>query len=69
MNEKDLISLLGGLAEKDLSPGSSIYDHPCSVAIRTLTDKQKEIDALKLKAIKSLSRLNKPLTRKPRGNV
>ena len=36
MNRSELIELLTELALKDLSDGSDIYDHPCSVAIRAI---------------------------------
>ena len=41
MKREELISILEELAEKDLSNGADIYDHPCSVAIREI----KELEA------------------------
>ena len=36
MNINELKELLEEMADKDLSDGSDIYNHPCSVAIRAL---------------------------------
>ena len=47
MNKEELIDLLGEIAEKDLSDGSELSDHPCSLAIRTINKCISDISHLK----------------------
>lgn len=47
MNRKELVELLNEIAEKDLSDGSDIHDHPCTVAVRAINKCFDDIDYLK----------------------
>lgn len=68
MNKAKLTELLIELAEKDLSEGSDINDHPCAVAVRALEQCFNDINALQSafrgkeknmsKKIQTLMRLN-----------
>lgn len=46
MNKTDLVELLEGLAQKDLEPGESLFDHPCSVAVRAIEQSFSDIKTL-----------------------
>ena len=49
MNKDELIEILKEVAEKDLVDGKDIFDHPCSVAIRAIT--QYDLDIRQLKGL------------------
>lgn len=59
MNYNELVPILKELAEKDLSEGSDIYDHPCIVAIRLIDRLAAELNAERVK-----NKLD-PITPKP----
>ncbi len=48
INLNQLICKLEDLANGDLTEGSDIYDHPCSVAIRAIESARDDIEYLKL---------------------
>ena len=43
MNKNDLIKLLEELSKNDLSSGSDVYDHPCSVAVRAINQYSDDV--------------------------
>ena len=50
MNKQERREILQELAEKDLVKGADIYDHPCSVALRDIVNRE----AMLLRAAKEL---------------
>lgn len=48
MNREELTEVLETLAEKDISDGSELHDHPCSVAIRALDRCFDDISTLRM---------------------
>ena len=54
MNKEELIDLLAEIARKDLPEGQDIYDHPCSVAIRALSNCFDDIKLLRQIANKQI---------------
>jgi len=46
MGKDDLIELLEQMAENDLDDGADIFDHPCSVAVRAITQYEADIKKL-----------------------
>ena len=46
MGKDDLIDLLEQMAEKDLEDGADIFDHPCTVAVRAITQYESDIKQL-----------------------
>lgn len=42
METRELLELLKDMAEKDLSDGSDIEDHPCSLAAQKIADLQED---------------------------
>ncbi len=47
MNIDELKELLEGIASEDLSDGSDLHDHPCTVAIRALDQCYEDIGILR----------------------
>jgi hypothetical protein len=47
MDVDTLKETLAELAEKDLSDGSNLYDHPCSIAIRAIESYAENINYLR----------------------
>ena len=46
MNKNELLELLDEIAGKDLEDGADIFDHPCSVAVRAITQYEADIKQL-----------------------
>jgi len=43
ITKEELFELLGGIAEKDLSEGADIDDHPCSVIMRYYEELESKV--------------------------
>ena len=47
MNRNELKEILVAMAKEDLSEGSDLHDHPCSVAIRAIDQCFDDINTLR----------------------